>query len=105
MSAGHGGDDTLNEQLSGAEQITAFTILPTEWSVAGGELTPTLKLKRSVITRKYAGAIEAMYAQGESTQAQWLGRTWAATSTHAALPPPRIPARAFLSTVRNRIAS
>ena len=54
--------DAVNERLSGAEQITAFTILPTEWSVAGGELTPTLKLKRSVITRKYADAIEATYA-------------------------------------------
>ena len=54
--------DAVNERLSGAEQITAFTILPTEWSVAGGELTPTLKLKRSVIACKYADAIEAMYA-------------------------------------------
>ena len=42
--------------------VPAIFILPTEWSVAGGELTPTLKLKRSVITRKYADAIEAMYA-------------------------------------------
>jgi long-chain acyl-CoA synthetase len=48
--------------LSGAEQIVAFTLLPTEWSVAGSELTPTLKLKRSVITRKYAEASDTLYA-------------------------------------------
>ena len=53
--------DAGNERLSGAEQITAFAMLPTQWSVAGGELTPTLKLKRSVMARKYADAIEAMY--------------------------------------------
>jgi long-subunit acyl-CoA synthetase (AMP-forming) len=32
--------------------VPTIFILPTEWSVAGGELTPTLKLKRSVIARK-----------------------------------------------------
>jgi hypothetical protein len=35
--------------------VPTIFILPTEWSVAGGELTPTLKLKRSVITCKYGG--------------------------------------------------
>ncbi|HWE60259.1 MAG TPA: AMP-binding protein [Chloroflexota bacterium] len=52
----------VNARLSGAEQITGFTILTTAWSVAEGELTPMLKLKRAVIARKYAAAIAAMYA-------------------------------------------
>ena len=39
-----------------------FTILPYDFSVQGGELTPTLKTKRSVVNKKFAAAIEAMYA-------------------------------------------
>lgn len=52
----------VNEQLSRAEQIRRFTILPTEWTAESEELTPTLKLRRRVIDRKYAAEIEAMYA-------------------------------------------
>jgi long-subunit acyl-CoA synthetase (AMP-forming) len=52
----------VNERLSAAEQIVSFAILPGEWTVAGEELTPTLKIRRAAIERKYADAIEAMYA-------------------------------------------
>ena len=38
-----------------------FSILPCEFSVDGGELTPTLKMKRKVISNKYEGQINAMY--------------------------------------------
>ena len=43
------------------EQIRKFTLMETPWSQETGELTPTLKLKRRIITQKYAGQIEAMY--------------------------------------------
>jgi long-chain-fatty-acid--CoA ligase ACSBG len=42
-------------------KIQKFTILPTDFSVETEELTPTLKLKRSVAEKKYAAAIAAMY--------------------------------------------
>jgi long-chain acyl-CoA synthetase len=43
------------------EQIRKVTLLEVPWSQETGELTPTLKLKRRVITQKYSHVIEAMY--------------------------------------------
>ncbi|MDP9343187.1 MAG: long-chain fatty acid--CoA ligase [Actinomycetota bacterium] len=54
--------DDANQHVSNVEAIKRFTILPTEWTVDSEELTPTLKLKRRVITEKYAAEIEALYA-------------------------------------------
>jgi long-chain acyl-CoA synthetase len=51
-----------NTHLSRIEQFKRFTILPAEWSPESEELTPTMKLKRRVISSKYAPQIEAMYA-------------------------------------------
>jgi long-chain acyl-CoA synthetase len=51
-----------NERLARVEQIKAYAVLPTFWAPGGDELTPTLKLKRRVITKKYAETIEALYA-------------------------------------------
>jgi len=45
-----------------AAKIGRFTILPTDFSTNGGELTATLKLKRSVVAKQYADAIENIYA-------------------------------------------
>jgi long-subunit acyl-CoA synthetase (AMP-forming) len=39
-----------------------FTILPTEWAPGGDELTPTMKLKRKPIERKYEAEVDALYA-------------------------------------------
>lgn len=43
------------------EQIKQFVLLPREWTIDGGELTPTMKLKRRVILKKYGSHIEVLY--------------------------------------------
>ncbi|MBC7523688.1 MAG: long-chain fatty acid--CoA ligase [Flavobacterium sp.] len=45
--------ETLNEKFGNWEKIKRFELTPTIWSIDGGELTPTLKLKRKVIKEKY----------------------------------------------------
>jgi long-chain acyl-CoA synthetase len=50
-----------NKAVSKAEAIKEFRILPSDLSVQGGELTPTLKVKRSVVASKYADLIDDMY--------------------------------------------
>jgi long-chain acyl-CoA synthetase len=52
-----------NTQVSRAESIRAFRILPGEFSVAEGLMTPTLKLRRRAITGAYAADIDALYAR------------------------------------------
>ena len=49
--------------MSKAESIRSFEILPVEWTVEGGQLTPSLKLKRNVVAKDYAHEIEAIYAK------------------------------------------
>ena len=53
--------DAMNAQLAKYETIKKFKILPGEWTVESGELTPTMKLKRKVVVQKFAAEIEAMY--------------------------------------------
>ncbi|SCY63921.1 AMP-dependent synthetase/ligase [Desulfoluna spongiiphila] len=55
--------DHHTRHLGRVEQIKRFTLLPAEFTQAAGELTPTSKLKRKVILKRYAGTIEAMYAE------------------------------------------
>ena len=55
--------DTLQQQFAHYEQIKKFTLLPEPFSMAKGELTNTLKIKRSVLNKNYATEIEAMYAE------------------------------------------
>ena len=57
--------DQVNAGQARFESIKRFTILPGELSVAGGELTPTLKLKRKAIATKYAAEIDALYPADE----------------------------------------
>jgi long-subunit acyl-CoA synthetase (AMP-forming) len=54
--------DEANERMARVEQIKKFKILPTDWAPGGDELTPTMKLKRKPIERKYAAEIDALYA-------------------------------------------
>jgi long-chain acyl-CoA synthetase len=50
-----------NTNFNQVEQIKKFELLATEWTIDGGELTPTLKLKRKVIMEKYKDAVERIY--------------------------------------------
>jgi long-chain-fatty-acid--CoA ligase ACSBG len=47
---------------SSAQKVNKWALLTTDFTVAGGELTPTLKLKRSVAASKYATTIDEIYA-------------------------------------------
>jgi long-chain acyl-CoA synthetase len=51
-----------NQAVSRAEQIREFRILPVDFTEAGGEMTPTMKVKRSVVAEKYADDISSIYA-------------------------------------------
>jgi long-chain acyl-CoA synthetase len=53
--------DKYNQFFSHVEQVKKFELLAGEWSIAGGELTPTLKLKRKVIEEKYTDMIDRIY--------------------------------------------
>lgn len=53
--------DEANKAVSKAESIRKFTILPGEWTEEGGQLTPSLKLKRNVVVREARADIEALY--------------------------------------------
>jgi len=53
--------DTANQAVSQAEAIRKFTVLSVDWAEDSGELTPTLKLKRAVVMRRFHHDIEALY--------------------------------------------
>lgn len=53
----------LMNDYSRVEQIRRFTLLPREFSIETGELTPTLKMKRKIISQNYKDVIEAMYKE------------------------------------------
>ncbi len=53
--------DDLNKNFNHVEQIKKFELLPHEWTIENGELTPTLKLKRKVILEKYNNEIKRIY--------------------------------------------
>ncbi len=55
--------EELSGDLAPHEKIVRFTLLPKEFSLEDGEMTPTLKLKRKVILERYASVIEAMYRE------------------------------------------
>jgi long-chain acyl-CoA synthetase len=54
--------DEINQEYGKFEQIKKFALLPAEFSIVGGELTPTLKLKRKVIMAKYEAIATGIYA-------------------------------------------
>jgi long-chain acyl-CoA synthetase len=55
------GIDELNRDLGSWETIKYFTLLPHDFTEEGGELTPTLKVKRRIVQERYRDQIETMY--------------------------------------------
>ena len=54
--------DDANKAVSHAESIRKFSILPEDFTEEGGQMTPTLKLKRNVIMQQFADNVEALYS-------------------------------------------
>jgi long-chain acyl-CoA synthetase len=66
--------DAVNLTLAQFERIKRFALLPTEFTMERGELTPTMKVRRAVVEERWRAVIDALYAsrpeqaQGESMQ-------------------------------------
>lgn len=54
--------ESFNTFFNHVEQIKKFELLPREWSIESGEMTPTLKIKRKVVMEKYKDAVDRIYA-------------------------------------------
>lgn len=55
--------DKANGNLAQFEKVKKFVLLPKEWTIDSGELTPSMKMKRRVIMENYKKEIESMYAE------------------------------------------
>jgi long-chain acyl-CoA synthetase len=58
-----GAVDSANRAVSRAESIRGFTLLPRDWTEEAGQLTPSLKLRRSVVLSQHRSDVEALYAR------------------------------------------
>jgi long-chain acyl-CoA synthetase len=55
--------DEANLAVSKAEAIRKFRILPADFTEASGEITPSLKLRRTIVAGKYSDDIAAIYTK------------------------------------------
>jgi len=53
--------EELNQQFNHVEQIKKFELLPAEWSLETGEMTPKMSLKRKVVLEKFKEVIDRIY--------------------------------------------
>ncbi len=60
----------MNGALANFETIKRFRLVADEWSQESGELTPSMKLKRRVLTQKYAAEVAALYADEATARAE-----------------------------------
>ena len=54
--------EKINQKFARVEQVKKIEILPADFSQEGGELTPSMKVKRNVVADKYEDEVEALYA-------------------------------------------
>jgi long-chain acyl-CoA synthetase len=60
----------VNASLANFERLKRFRVVAEEWTLDSGELTPSMKLKRRVITARYSAAIDALYADEATARAE-----------------------------------
>ena len=53
--------DSFNKYFNHVEQIKKFALLPKEWGIESGEMTPKMSLKRKVVVEKYKAAVDKIY--------------------------------------------
>lgn len=58
--------EAVNVHYARVEAVKKYYVLPWPLTIEGGELTPTMKVKRAVVYKRYAAEIEALYAEGAS---------------------------------------
>jgi long-chain acyl-CoA synthetase len=56
--------EKANESLAQYERIKKVKVVPGPWTIEGGEMTPTMKLKRKNLMKEYTAEIEAIYREG-----------------------------------------
>ena len=54
--------ESFNKFFNHVEQVKKFELLPDEWSVDTGEMTPKMSIKRKVVMEKYKDAVDRIYA-------------------------------------------
>ena len=54
--------DKINEKFARVEQVKKVKVLPRDFTHEGGELTPSMKVKRSSVAVKYEADVEALYS-------------------------------------------
>ncbi len=62
--------EACNRQLASFESVKKFRILPADFAIETGEMTPTLKVRRKVVMEKYARLIDEMYAEAAAGSAR-----------------------------------
>ena len=62
VAAIQGAVDDANKAVSHAEAIKKFRILSVDWTEEGGQITPSLKLKRTVVMKEFSDEVAALYA-------------------------------------------
>ena len=65
--------DDANRERSRFEQVKRFTILPRDFTMADGEITPTLKLRRRAVIEHFQDEIEALYVQPDVRREEDVG--------------------------------
>ena len=53
--------DAANASVSQAEAVRRFAVLASDWTEEGGELTPSLKVRRAAVTKAHRSDIERLY--------------------------------------------